>query len=143
RVEIPDVAAHADVRAEERDQPSANVPCGLILVVRLTRAVDGRSHQSDTREAVRLDGTDLRRQHEVAHEGQHVGRFGRRRAEEVVRVRELGFEADEAAERAERDAPVDVFVLAVGYLRTSRITAEVVPDERTDESLRVRPPADA
>src|SRR4029453_3784759 len=83
-----------------------------------------------------LDGAELRREHEVGHERQHVRRLVRRGAKEVVGVGELGLEPDDAADRTERDAVVGVLVLAVGDLGTTGVTAEVVSDERTDESLR-------
>ena len=58
-------------------------------------------------------------------------------AEEIRGVGKLRFEADDRAERAGGDSVIHVFVFAVGDLRTPRIAAEVVSNERADKSLGV------
>src|SRR3954463_3907322 len=137
-MKIANVTAQADVPAEERDHASADVPADLVLVDVFPDVLHRGTNQPDASLTVRLNRADLRRQHDVAHEGEHVGRLVRRRAKEVAGLAKLRLEADDAAEDAEPEAPVHMLVLAVGDLRASRIAAEVVTDERADESLRAR-----
>src|SRR6185312_13650837 len=140
RMEIADVAAQADMSVEERDHPAADVPADLVLVAVLAGILDPGANQPDAGLAVRLNRADLRGEHEIAHEGEHVARLVRRRPKEVAGLGNFRLEPDDAAERAEPEAPVHMLVLAVGDLRASRISAEVVTDERADESLRARGP---
>jgi hypothetical protein len=140
-VEVADVAAQADVLAEEHHQPASDIPSELILVAADAHTLDRGPDQPEARQAVWLDRSDFRRQHEVAHQGQHVRCLTDALAEEILGVPELFFEADDAAEGADGAAIVHAFVVAVRDLGAPRVAAEVVTDEGADESLRQRRPA--
>lgn len=73
RMEVPDVAAHAEMIAEEDHQAAADVP-GEIVVVdtdqRGGRQVDVALHQPQSNQHVRARRPNLRNQHEIAHQRQ-------------------------------------------------------------------------
>src|SRR5262245_25184507 len=137
-MEVADVAADADVTSREDDEASPDVPAEVI-VVRLKQArgreLDVRLDESEPDEPVRLRDPESGGEHHVAHQGEHARVDARNIAEKVLRVRELELRAEHAPQRAERHAGIELLVFAAGDLPTSRIAAEIVPDERAHVRL--------
>ncbi len=138
-VKIPDVPANAD-RTKHQHQTAADVPSEIVVLDRseaTERGLDARFDQTDADERVRAHRTDPRRDHHVAHEGQHARGRAWSLTKEVFRVGQFLFEADDAG-RPNRHAKVRPLVLAVRNLPTARVASKVVADKRTDEALRIR-----
>jgi hypothetical protein len=85
--------------------------------------------------AVGLHGAELRREQKVAHEREDAVLRARCLSEEIWNEREFGFDAEHASDRTYTNAPIEVLVLTVRDRWTTRVTAEVVADERADEAV--------
>jgi hypothetical protein len=74
-MEVADIASHTHVLAEVTDDPAADIPPEMV-VIGFQKAAQRHFRvtldQTKPNDSVRLYHTKLRRQHEVAHEGQHV-----------------------------------------------------------------------
>src|SRR5688572_8811718 len=116
------VPADADAIAEQDHHAGTHVPTEAV-VVGLEQARHGELdvglEQAETRKHVRPHRTDLRDDHEVAHDSQDVRCLARHLAKEVPGVADVGLEAHRAPQPAERDADVAVLVFAL----TGRLTA--------------------
>src|SRR5262245_28769104 len=137
-MEVPNVAAQAEVISDVANKAAADIPTEMVVAGFEQTAQRHFSVALDPAEpddAIRLQDAELRREHDVAHERHHVRRRPRRLTEEIVDERELCFGAEEGADRPEGDAEVARLVLAIVDLRTACIAAEAVADEGADEAL--------
>src|ERR1044071_9687536 len=85
-----------------------------------------------------MHGPERGHDHDVRHQRDDARRLRADAAEEVLRVREFLFEPQYRAHAADRDAEVRSLVLAAADLGTAGVAAEVVADDRADETLRAR-----
>src|SRR5205814_235276 len=79
-------------------------------------------------------------QHEVGHRGQHGVVAASCLSEEVRRVGDVLFEAEDTLRRTERHTPCQPLLVAVGQALTDgrQVAAEVEADKRRDEAVSVR-----
>src|SRR5438132_2541656 len=115
RMEVADVAADTDVRRDRDVKPAADIPAEIVVIGRQDarrREVDVRLDESDSGREVRANRPDLRREHHVAHDGDHARLQRGGGAEEVARVGEFLFKPEDAPRRPQGDAEIHPLVLA-------------------------------
>ena len=123
----PPPTFHAEVACRRRRGGSSVVNSTFVLMIPKPSSPVGP------------DRAELRHQHEVPHDRQDVRLEPRRFAEEVVdEARSRSRTPRTGPMRAESHGDVQLLVFAVVNFRAAGIAAEVVPEERADETLRGR-----
>src|SRR5262249_16275916 len=131
-MEIPDIAAQADVFGQEDGQAASDVPSEVVIVdCKDARAVERgvRLNQTSANQRVRAHGSEIRSYHQIPHDRENVRLEHRCAAEEILRVGQLLLESKYVSPRANRHADVQFLVIAVGNVWATGIAAKVVANE--------------